>query len=159
VIVLLFSAGRRGQPTRTVQAVQAAAGAAGGGGADLVLVTWHPPCEDLAAAVGEVVVLGGAGVSGQTRTGQASLPAKVLGRLRDPGRMWRAARRDQRVRDLVQRATMLVALDTPATLTAWRFARVSPAPEAVLGFDAAAALLADGRDVPGDLAGGVATVR
>jgi hypothetical protein len=145
-----------------VQAVQAASDSpAPGDGAvpDVVLVTWHPPREDLAAAVGEVVVLGGAGVPPQTRTGQASLPAKVLGRLRDPGRMWRAARRDQRVRDLVQRAGMLVALDTPATLTAWRFARTSPAPEAVLGFDAAAALLADGRDVPGVVAGGSAAVR
>jgi hypothetical protein len=146
VIVLLFSAGRRGQPTRTVQAV-AAAGRADG--EDIVLVTWHPPRDDLAAAVGEVVVLGPAGTAQQTRTGQASLPAKVLGRLRDPGRTWRAARRNPRVRELAERAGMLVALDTPATLTAWRLAKVSPAPEAVLGFDAAAALLADGRGVAG----------
>ena len=146
MIVLLFSAGRRGQPTRTVQAV-AAAGRADG--EDIVLVTWHPPRDDLAAAVGEVVVLGPAGTAQQTRTGQASLPAKVLGRLRDPGRTWRAARRNPRVRELAERAGMLVALDTPATLTAWRLAKVIPAPEAVLGFDAAAALLADGRGVAG----------
>ena len=139
MIVVLFSAGRRAQPTRTVQAVQAA----GAAGSDVVLVTWHLPREDLAAVVGEVVVLGGARATAQTRTGQASLPAKVLGRLRDPGRLWRASRRDQRVGDRVRAAGMLVALDTPATLTTWRFARLSRAHEAVLGFDAAAALLAD----------------
>ena len=101
VIVLLFSAGRRAQPTRTVQAVAALSATATPGGDDFVLVSWHAPGEDLAAAVGEVVVVGPAGVGTQTRTGQASLPTKILGRLRDPGRLWRAARRDPRVRELV----------------------------------------------------------
>jgi hypothetical protein len=150
VIVLLFSAGRRGQPARTVQAVEAVSATTRPDGEEMVLVTWHPPREDLAAAVGEVVVLGPSGTAQQTRTGQASLPAKVLGRLRDPGRVWRAARRNPRVRELAAQAGMLVALDTPATLTAWRLAKASPAPEAVLGFDAAAALLADGRGVAGE---------
>src|SRR5262249_47341574 len=129
VIVLLFSAGRRGQPARTVQAVQAVSTTSHPDGDDVVLVTWHPPRDDLAAAVGEVVVLGPAGTAQQSRTGQASLPAKVLGRLRDPGRTWRAAKGNPRVRELARQAGMLVALDTPATLTAWRLAKSSPAPE------------------------------
>ncbi len=143
MIVLLVSAGRRGQPGRTVQAVRAVS-RAGGGAHEVVLASWHPPREDLAGAVDEVVVLGPAGTAPQSRTGQASLPTKVLGRLRDPGRTWRAARGHPRVGELAAGAGMLVALDTPATLTVWRLARSSPAPEAVLGFDAAAALLADG---------------
>jgi hypothetical protein len=149
VIVVLFSAGRRAQPSRTVQAVAALSAAVVPRGEDFVLVSWHPPRDDLAAAVGEVIVLGPAGTPTQSPTGQASLPAKILGRLRDPGRMWRAAGRDQRVGRAVAGAGMLVALDTPATLTAWRLADRNQQAEAVLGFDAAGAVLVDGRDVSG----------
>ncbi|MFI5099714.1 MAG: hypothetical protein ACHQE5_04240 [Actinomycetes bacterium] len=149
MIVVLFSAGRRAQPSRTVQAIAALSAAVAPGGDEFVLVSWHPPRTELAAAVGEVVVLGPAGTPPQSATGQASLPAKIVGRLRDPGRMWRAARRDERVGRATGAAGMLVALDTPATLTAWRFAGRNERAEAVLGFDAAGALLVDGRDVSG----------
>jgi hypothetical protein len=149
VIVVLFSAGRRAQPSRTVQAIAALSSAATSGGEEFVLVSWHPPREELAAVVGEVVVLGPAGATTQSPTGLASVPTKILGRLRDPGRMWRAARRDGRVGVAVAGAGMLVALDTPATLTVWRLAARNTRAEAVLGFDAAGALLVDGRDVSG----------
>ncbi len=147
--VVLFSAGRRAQPSRTVQAIADLSAAVRPDGAEFVLVSWHPPRAELVAAVGRVVVLGPAGAPVQSVSGRAALSTRVLGRLRDPGRLWRAARRSREVRDLAATAGMLVALDTPATLTAWRLARRNTAAEAVLGFDAAAALLVHGRDVSG----------
>lgn len=149
MIVVLFSAGRRAQPARTVQAVAALSAVATPGGDEFTLVSWHPPSDELAAVVARVVVLGPSGTPVQSPSGRASLPARVLGRLRDPGRLWRAARRSPGVRGLVAGAGMLVALDTPATLTTWRLARRNTGAEAVLGFDAAGALLVDGRDVSG----------
>jgi hypothetical protein len=157
VIVLLLTAGRRTQPAKTIQSVGTASSRH-----DIVLVTWHPPLDELADVVGEVVVLGPPGTPAHTATGAASLPVRIIGRLRDPGRMWRAVRRDQRVRALATRAGMIVSLDTPATLASWRLGKVSPAPEAVLGFDAAAALLAAAPEpgvTDGEAAGGGRQVR
>jgi hypothetical protein len=139
-LVLLLAGGRAPVPAHLLTALADHRQA----GHRFTLVSWYPPVPGLATAVDSLVVLGPG--SGDPYLPPArTLRERIVGRVVGPGRLWRAVRADRRLRSAVAAAEMIVALDSPATLTAWRLARSRPEPEVVQGFDAASALLNSGR--------------
>jgi len=138
VNVLLIAEARTPPSRHTAHSIARQAAA----GVTFDLVTWWPPPAALEAVTDLVSVLGPR-LEATERRGDGSLRARAWSRLVLPTLLWRAFRRDRPSVEAAGRADMIVALDTPATLTAWQLARRLPTPEVIQGFDAADAVLTD----------------
>jgi hypothetical protein len=158
-VVLLSGADRlAGQPV--VDVVDELSGL----GVEVRLGLWAAPSRDLRRAVPDLVAWGPAGAAataalattaaGTTDAVDASadvedeaappagprpLRRRVVGRLRrvgQPARTWRRLRRDGTLLAAAGAADVLIALDAPAVLAAWKVGRRNPGPEVVYGLSA-----------------------
>ena len=114
-------------------------------GYDVTYVSWSGPSQALVDAVSSVVVLGRVPAGGEGQRAPVPPRSQLQRRVRQartvlrrqPSRMWSAVRRRRDVRDAVDSADLLVAVDSQAILACWRLAREHPQVEAVYGIAAA----------------------